>query len=156
LRMVELRVLVPEEHVGAVYRFLGELLAATEPTVDPMPGAVDPMPGAVAWTKELALEAVGSIVGEAETRLLRRVAEARGQRVPMSELASTLGLPGDASVERDFAELSGWCAAAGRPTMPVVTGGDGEGGWYWMSLGDYDLFLRAFAENDAADEDGGA
>lgn len=141
--MVELRVLVPEEHVSAVYRFLGELLAPTESTIDPPP------PG-VAWTKELAREALRSIASEAEYRLLRRLAEARGQRVPMSELASAFGLPNDASVERDFAELSLWCAKASHPAMPVVTGGEGAEGWYWMPVAAYDRFLAAFDEDDAA------
>jgi hypothetical protein len=141
--MVELHVLVPEEHVHAVYRFLGELLAPNEPIIEP------PAAG-IAWTKELALEALGSLNSEAEYRLLRRLAEARSQRVPLSELASAFGLPSDACGERDFAELSAWCAEASRPAMPVVTGGTGADGWYWMAVAAYDRFLAAFDEDDPA------
>lgn len=62
-----------------------------------------PAPAAGAWDG-LADHAVAAIKGDAERRLLWRVAEARGQRVSLSELSSNFGLPAAPSLEHDFPE----------------------------------------------------
>src|SRR5947208_393706 len=66
------------------------------------------------------------------------VGDARA-RVPLSELSRDFGLPGATSPEQDFPDLAAFCKggdpAAPRPAMPVVAGGSGGDGWYWMELG---------------------
>lgn len=101
----------------------------------------------VEWDGEHAAHAIETL-GDFETRLLWRIADARGARVPLSELVRDLGLPGDAALERDFPSLSRYCAAdvKSRPPLPVIAGGPDDGPWYWM-----DPFLavifRAALEN---------
>jgi hypothetical protein len=103
--------------------------------------------GPSGWTVELAEEAL-SEMGDAERALLWRVAEARGRRVAMSELASAFGLPKAPAVDKDFPALSSYCASrteAGHPepAMPVQEGDKGTDGWYWMSVSDSGDFRRA-------------
>jgi hypothetical protein len=131
--MTELRVEVPDEHVAAVYRYVADLL---DPEAPPAPPP---------WTDARAAAAIEALSSLAEVALVQRMAEARGQRVPLSELSTSLGLPGTADVTQDFAGLSAWCAASNRPAMPVQTGGEGTDGWYWMPIAACDVFLRAFA-----------
>jgi hypothetical protein len=132
MTMVEVRLELPEEHVAAVSRLIAELMTPEPPA---------PIP----WTEDLALAAIKHIVSRAEYDLLRRMAEARGQRVPMSELASGMGLPGTPDTAQDFAGLSAWCSAdAKRPQVPVVNGGEGTDGWYWMPIEASDRFLTAY------------
>jgi hypothetical protein len=140
--MVEVRVLVPEEHVGALYEFVAGLCAADP---DPLPPRARPP-----WTEKLAKDAINSIVATLEYPLTRRMAEARGQRVSVSELAADFGLPGAPSVSDDFPGLSAWCSTGRlRPGMPVRSSGEGSDGWYYMPIEVADKFLSAFAAVEA-------
>lgn len=103
-----------------------------------------PAPAAGAWDG-LADHAVAAIKGDAERRLLWRVAEARGQRVSLSELSSNFGLPAAPSLEHDFPELHAFCAE--HPTerpIPVLFEGDDGDGWYRMAWRDANAFVWAF------------
>ena len=136
---------MPDEYAPAVSRVLAELFVPAEPV--PAEQAV------VKWTEDLALEAIKGIVSRAEYYLVWRMAEARGQRVPMSELAASLGLPGTPDTAQDFAGLSAWCSArSGRPAVPVSSGGAGADGWYWMPIEAADRFLSAFAQHQKCAE----
>lgn len=127
---------IPEEKQAAVLAAVTAVLAPDEETA--------PAPVAGAWN-DLAEIAVAAIKGPAELRLLQRVAEAEGQRVPMSELSRDLGLPAAPSPEHDFPELEAFCAgdAASRP-FPVLTDGDNGEGWYSMAWVDANAFVWAF------------
>ena len=134
--MVELHLRVSDEHAAAVYGLLAELTGPDEPPA--------PAPS-VLWTEALALAAIEHIVSAAEYELVRRMAEARGQRVPMSELSSAMGLPTVPDTSQDFAGLLAWCSAdPDRPALPVSSGGGDSDGWYWMPIEACDRFLSAF------------
>jgi hypothetical protein len=128
---------IPEEKQAAV---LAAVAAALSPDDEEAPAA--PEPGM--WT-DLAEQAIAAIKGPAELRLLRRVAEAEGQRVPLSELSRDLGLPAAPSLEHDFPELLAFCAAdpPSRP-LPVLTDGSDGDGWYRMAWLDANAFRWAF------------
>ena len=103
---------------------------------------------ATTWDKALAKKAIEG-AGSHERDLLRRLAEARGQRVPLSELAGSFGLPESASVEQDFSGLSAFCKPGAGVTLPVVASAtDSEHAWYWMSPWDSAAFVDAFDELD--------
>ncbi|MEZ5078272.1 MAG: hypothetical protein R2725_12625 [Solirubrobacterales bacterium] len=72
-----------------------------------------------------------------ERELLLRIAEARGRRVPIGELADAFGIPAAPSLEHDLPGLFGFVKsrqAAGQSIeMPVVACGTGDKGWYWMA-----------------------
>ena len=117
---------VPDDTWEAVGACLDK--AKTDASAKPKP----PRP-AVGWDPDHAAAAVRAI-GDAETRLLWRIADARGARVPLGELARDLGLPGTAALDRDFPGMSRYCGAEGesRPPLPVLAGGADDGAWYWM------------------------
>jgi hypothetical protein len=96
------------------------------------------------WLR-LAPDVIKAGLTPLEERLLRRLAESRGQRVSMKELARDLGLPAAPSLEQDFPQLTAFCAGspAERP-FPVVSGGSGDAAWYWMSVVDAAAFAFAF------------
>lgn len=132
---------VPDDALEAVRACLSEAEKGTgQPPAPPV--------SEVEWNGEHAANAIEAL-GDFETRLLWRIADARGARVPLSELVRDLGLPGDAALERDFSGLSRYCVAAGepRPPLPVIAGGPDDGPWYWM-----DPFLATIFR--AALEDG--
>jgi hypothetical protein len=107
----------------------------------------------IPWTVSVAKQALlGSLDGE--KALVLRVAEARGQRVPMSELGLAFSLPSAPALEQDFPGLTKFCSAPTKPgepapAMPVLSGGSGADGWYWMSPDDANAFRRT--QTDAAE-----
>jgi hypothetical protein len=122
----ELRIQVPEDIVALCTAVVERSKAKTQP---PKPKA------SVPWTPALATLAVEH-VGDFEGQLLWRVADARGARVPLSELRRDLGLPAEAALDRDFPAVSAYCASGGGstalPALPVISGGTGDEAWYWM------------------------
>lgn len=88
-----------------------------------------------------ALESALDQMSQHEQALLLRIAEARGRRVPLSELSESIGLPATPSLEHDFPGLSRFVAADnGGLAMPVVSVGTDDKGWYWMSAEDSQAF----------------
>jgi hypothetical protein len=89
------------------------------------------------------------LLGPHERELLLRVAEARGKRVPISELVSSLGLPPVPSLTQDFPGLSKFVseqqAKGVHLTLPVVGEGSDEKGWYWMAAEDGEVFRKALS-----------
>jgi hypothetical protein len=127
--VVKVTVTVPEDRVADLHCAAAELC---EPKKAEAPAPKDTPD----WTSELAASAVGKM-SDHEKRLLYRIADARG-RVPLSELARDLGLPGQAALEQDFPVLTAFCAGTKedgtvRPAMPVAVGGSGSDAWYWMA-----------------------
>jgi hypothetical protein len=112
-----------------------------------------------AWNRELAGTAIKTL-GQFERTLLGRLADARGQRVPVSELSAAFGLPAAPSLAQDFPALTGFCIgkcdarAEGdeRPEMPVAQCGDNDKAWYWMSPADANAFRGAFKDQQAQEE----
>lgn len=102
----------------------------------------------VSW-EEKAADAVNSLPPH-ESALLLRIIEANGQRVPISELSKTMGLPPAPSLDQDFAGLMNFIAEekkeGRRLTMPVVSEGSDEKGWYWMSADDAEDFRAALSK----------
>jgi hypothetical protein len=88
--------------------------------------------GSPDWQK-LIVAAQGDL-GPYERSLLRRLTEARGRRVPMSELAAALGLPPEPCLDQDFPGLSKFVAANSKDgiEMPVEQGGEKTNAWYWI------------------------
>jgi hypothetical protein len=142
---VTLTLEIPDERQAAVLTAVAAALAPVEETAHPS--------AAGAWN-DLARQAIAAIKGPAELRLLRRVAEAEGQRVPMSELSRDLGLPAAPSLEHDFQELRAFCVAdpASRP-FPVLTDGDDADGWYRMAWPDANAFVWAFENSTGGGDD---
>lgn len=140
MAMVTLSLVVPEERVDAIYAAASGVpeKAASAPPPAPTPRVDAP------WA-ELAPDAVRANLAEFEQRLLRRLAYARGQRVPLSELSSDFGLPKTANLAEDFPGLTAFCneAPSERP-FPVRAAGDGGDDWYWMSPTDASAFEFAF------------
>jgi hypothetical protein len=136
--MVTINLEVPEEKQAAVLAAIVDAFAPEDEEETPEV----PPPGV--WT-DLAEQAIAAIKGPAELRLLRRVAEAEGRRVPLSELSRDLGLPAAPSLEHDFPEMQMFCAAQpqARP-FPVLTGGSDGDGWYRMTWFDANAFVWAF------------
>lgn len=136
---VKLQLEVPVELAGAVLAAVGDVLAPTTSEES----AAGP---SGKWDKALAHEAIDSGAAPLERRLLRRLAEARGQRISISELARDFGLPDAPSAEHDFPRLTGFCAdkPAERP-FPIKTVGSGDAAAYWMSVADAAAFAFAFA-----------
>jgi hypothetical protein len=121
--MVQITVAVPDDK-------LAEFLVAVAQLNTPAPPAPT-VPTGDDWTPQLADEVV-KFMPELEKRLLFRVADARG-RVSLSELSRDFALPGEAALEQDFPTLVAFSTGEhGRPVMPVVAGGSGSDGWYWM------------------------
>jgi hypothetical protein len=120
-----------------------DLLAALDGSTDePEESPPGPPAPAVEWDEDRAAAAIEAL-GDTEIRLLWRVADARGARVPLGELVRDFGLPGDAALERDFSGLSAYCAdPQSRPALPVASGG-GEEAWYWMDPALGALFREA-------------
>jgi hypothetical protein len=87
-----------------------------------------------------------------ERVLVRRVAEARGRRVSLKELAASFGLPSAPSPEQDFPGLSEFVSARSEQgeklPMPIVASPSGVEGWYWMSPPTSGAFRRAFRKLD--------
>lgn len=135
---MKLQLELPGELAGAVFAAVGEVLAPPEQGKTSS-GATKK------WDKKLAGEAIASDLAPLERRLLRRLVEARGQRVAIRELARDLGLPAAPSAEHDFPRLTAFCAEkpAERP-FPIASGGSGEAQWYWMSVADAAAFSFAF------------
>jgi hypothetical protein len=142
---VTLTLEIPEAKQAAVLAAVSKALEPEETTT--------PAPAAGVWA-DLAQEAVGAIGGPDEQRLLWRIAEAQGQRVPMSELSRDLGLPSAPSVDNDFAELRAFCAAdPGARPFPVLTDGDDADGWYRMARADAQAFIFAFKGSGGGGDD---
>lgn len=103
--------------------------------------------------EELAEAALGQMQSP-EQALVRRIAEARGRRVPISELVTTFGLPPAPSPEQDFPGLGQFIAArlerGEKIAMPIVASGIDDKGWYWMSPMTSGAFRRAFRRRDGA------
>lgn len=101
----------------------------------------------VQWDEEHAAEAVKPL-GDSEVRLLWRIADARGARVPLSELVRDYGLPAGAAAEHDFPGLARYSAgdAESRPSLPVIAGGTGDEAWYWMDPAVGVLFRKALED----------
>lgn len=121
---------VPDDRVGDLYAVVAKLHEPAEDQPAAAPGA--------AWDENHAKRALEPL-GNFESQLLWRVADARGVRVPIKEIARDFGLPAEAALDRDFPGLSAYCASSEppqpRPALPVVTGGTGgtgEEAWYWM------------------------
>jgi hypothetical protein len=104
-------------------------------------------PTPVSW-KNKAGDALASLPPH-EWTLLVRIAEANGQRVPISELSKTMGLPSAPALDRDFAGLKSFIAREREDdrllTMPVLSEGSDEKGWYWMSAEDGYHFQNALS-----------
>jgi hypothetical protein len=96
--------------------------------------------------EEKAEEALNSLPPHERTLLLR-IIEANGQRVSISELSKTMGLPPAPSLDQDFAGLKGFIAKEKEKnyllTMPVISAGSDDKGWYWMSADDAADFEKA-------------
>jgi len=106
------------------------------------------------WDAKHGKAAVENL-GPHERALLFRIAEARGRRVSVEELSSTLGMPASTCLTRDFPGLHAYVAGCtGRGValeVPVVDSGNGDGGWYWMSAEDAALvFLPALSAEPSA------
>jgi hypothetical protein len=89
-----------------------------------------------AWDYILVRDAIGATeMTPFEERLLLRLAEARGQRVALGELARDFALPKSVAIEHDFPALTAYCAErpAERP-LPIIAGGSGDDAWYRMPL----------------------
>src|ERR1041384_609197 len=89
------------------------------------------------WDAEHARAAI-TLMGEHEKTLITRIAEARGRRVPVSELSATLGMPASTALPQDFPALNAYvdkCKAENVALeLPVSDSGATDGdGWYWMS-----------------------
>jgi hypothetical protein len=101
--------------------------------------------------EDLAEAALGQMQTP-EQALVRRIAEARGRRVPISELVSAFGLPPAPSPEQDFPGLGQFIGArlerGEEVTMPIVASGTDDKGWYWMSPMTSGAFRRAFRRRD--------
>lgn len=132
---------IPDERCEDLLAAVSKLADGEEESSEGSPAA-----SSVEWDEERAAAAVAA-AGDAETTLLWRVADARGARVPLSELVRDLGLPGDAALERDFPGLSAYCADPEiHPALPVASGGGEEGAWYWMEPALGALFREAIRE----------
>jgi hypothetical protein len=115
------------------------------------------------WDKNHGEAAVGGLSGH-ERALLFRIAEARGRRVSVKELSSTLGLPPSTSLTRDFPALLAYVDRCKEKDdsleVPVVACSEGDGGWYWMSAEHAELvFLPALSAEPsvaAADQQAGS
>jgi hypothetical protein len=87
-----------------------------------------------------------------ERMLVRRLAEARGRRVSLEELAASFGLPSAPSPEQDFPGLNEFVAARSgkgeKLTTPIIASPSGAEGWYWMSPPTSGAFRRAFRNLD--------
>src|SRR4051794_16812560 len=132
--MGEFIISVPDDRLDELYESVAKLNKPEE--------AQEPPQTEPAWDLGWTERAVAAM-GDSEKLRLWRIVDARA-RVPVSELSSDLGLPGAASPEQDFPDLAGFCkggdAAAGRPAMPIVAGGSGDDGWYWMDPRTAQLF----------------
>jgi len=135
----DVTITVPAQHASAVYELLSEL------TKTDGQGPTPPVAGRPAWSSQLVKEARQQL-GDQERELALRVAESRGRRLPLSRLASDLGLPDAAAAEHDFPGLTAYCAPADRPAMPVESGGSGDDAWYWMAPAHAALF-QALAQS---------
>ena len=122
--LVDIPVRIHPDRVDELYEAAAKLAAPKEE-----PAPVPPGP----WSKELAEAAVANL-RDFERQLLWRVADARGQRIPVSELARDFGLPAETAPDADFPDLAAFCSESGkqRPPMPVLAGGSGADGWYCM------------------------
>jgi hypothetical protein len=140
---VTVTIVVPEERLDAVYAAAGAPVgrqAASAPTVESDWLALAP---------QVLDESEGLQPAGLERRLLRRLADARAQRVPIAELVKHLGLPSAGSVAEDFPRLKAFCDAdPANRRFPVVGGGDGSDAWYWMSIADAAAFEWALADKD--------
>jgi hypothetical protein len=126
---------LPIRIAAAVSAAVRDVLDADPPQAQP--GAASPWP-------TLAPEAVVGLT-PLETRLLQRLAEARGQRVPLAELSRDFGLPAAPALDQDFPRLTAFCAASPRERpFPIVAGGSGESAWYWMPFPHAIAFVGAF------------
>jgi hypothetical protein len=136
---VTITLTLPEERLDAVYA------AASKPADRPAPPSPPPAPAR--WDTLAPL--VVRTLPTCEYRLLRRLAYALGQRVPVAELARDFGLPADTAPERDFAVLKAFCdeQPADRP-FPVVAGGEDDAAWYWMPFAAAAGFEAAFDQPD--------
>jgi hypothetical protein len=134
---VKLSLEVPVEVAGAVFAAVAEALSPE----DGKDKGSTPTGG---WDQTLATQAIAAFT-PFERRLLRRLVDARGQRVPFAELSADLGLPAAPSTDEDFPQLTAFCAE--EPTkrpFPIVSGGSGDTAWYWMSVVDAAAFAFAF------------
>jgi hypothetical protein len=99
---------------------------------------------AVQWSRELVAESLDQL-DDNELDLLWRIAEARGRRVPVAELARDLGLPAATALDQDFPGLQRFCGGDRRPALPVVAGGTDDKGWYWLHPDHAHAFAEAIA-----------
>lgn len=144
--MVTISLVVPEDKLADVYAAVAKAIEAEE---EDSGGDQTPAP---LW-KKTEWCAVLQNAHALEEQLLRRLADARGRRMPMSELAHDLGLPADADVMRDFPALS---ARSGEHPSPVVTGGESEGGWYWTSPENAAMLRSAFEQPERKEAPSGS
>ncbi len=75
--MTRIAIDVPDNRIAEMYRYAADLNAPDQPA----PAA----PAAAEWTEDVVRRAHSRLTGT-EKRLLWRIADARGQRVPLSEL----------------------------------------------------------------------
>jgi hypothetical protein len=142
---VTITLMVPEERLDAVY-------AAAAGSIEPAKSAAQTAETAD-WY-ELAPRARRATMG-IERGLLRRLAYARGQRVPVAELVRDFGLPSQGSLEQDFPRLKAFCAEdPANRRFPVVAGGDGSAAWYWMAVVDAAGWENAFSRAEANTDPG--
>jgi hypothetical protein len=136
---VTIMLAVPEERLDAVYAAAAGV---------PAEAARAPAPQVETDWLELAPAALDEAT-DLEFRLLRRLAYARSQRVPLDELARDLGLPPESSLTQDFPALKAFCESdPDHRRFPVVAGGESGSAWYWMSITDAAAFEKAFYERD--------
>jgi hypothetical protein len=141
---VTITIVVPEKRLDAVYA-----AAAAPAGVAPAPAASADETDWLALAPKLLDDTMGLEPMGLERRLLRRLAEARAQRVPIAELVRDFGLPPQSSLTRDFPRLIAFCDAdPANPRFPVVAGGDGSVAWYWMAIVDAAAFESAFRDKD--------
>lgn len=137
--MISVTVALPEERVPDFYQVLAALLGShagqtSEDSAD--------------WTPGLAQTALARLL-DPEKDLLHRIVDARGRRVPLTELSRDLGLPQAAAVEQDFSALAKFCVeqpqqGGKRLLLPVIAGGSGDAAWYWMSPRNCVIFQGGF------------
>ena len=101
------------------------------------------------WTVGRAQKAIGDM-RDLERALLWRLVDARGQRVPVSELSTAFGLPAEPCLAQDFPALEAYCSASGSSgvKMPIESGGSGDKGWYWLAAATGDQFRQGFTKED--------
>lgn len=115
MTIVEQTVRVPEEKLGDLYKFVGELLSSGTKT-----GSADPIDQPDGgWTLGKVRNLWDRCGGERSRKFLRRVAQAAPVGIDADRLAAELGLDrGSQSIAGISGAIGHACSSMGMPSVP--------------------------------------